>query len=499
MGQRLRCLIVASHFVFLAGMAGAAAQPLSPSDQQLLREAHAGRNVGSAATNKKLGDALQLARKLGQENNNDAIPFLIELGDRGILFAFTETYTAPATQELEALVIKYLRDPALDTCSVAYLIKKYQSRALYEALLSVIRSQIHYYEDCVRAIVLTDMPGIEPELTELLPHLGGYHPANYIASFLVARQYEPAEPALIAWLRRTPPESVEAVASIILKLNSPGILNALVQRLADLRSLPPGRTLDSSAGLLIRVIPLVTPRVKMNRSLLSQEVIQAFPPECQARIVAMMKERDSVEKMAEEITPDNLAHWIGQHRNDEVRNFIKRGADVDAAGKSSSDRPLITAVKYGNWEAMRLLLEAGADPNVKDWVGDTPLKLVAARKAHDESLEVPTLAAAKFLIAKGADVSAASSDTRTPLHVATGLRCTKMVILLVESGANVNAEATDMGLHGLTPTLIAQDQGYDDLAAYLRSKGGTVNQVFVTRRAAQRAFTNIVGPFLYSH
>ena len=206
MGQRMRCLIVASHFVFLAGMAGAVAQPLSPSDQQLLREAHAGRNVGSAATNKKLGDALQLARKLGQENNND-----------------------------------------------------------------------------------------------------------------------------------------------------------------------------------------------------------------------------------------------------EVRNFIKRGADVDAAGKSSSDRPLITAVKYGNWEAMRLLLEAGADPNVKDWVGDTPLKLVAARKAHDESLEVPTLAAAKFLIAKGADVSAASSDTRTPLHVATGLRFTKMVILLVESGANVNAEATDMGLHGLTP------------------------------------------------
>jgi hypothetical protein len=191
MGQGLRFLIVASHLVILAGIAGAAAGPLSPSAQQLLREAHAGRNVGSEATNKKLGDALQLARKLGQENNNDAIAFLIELGDRGILFAFTETYTAPATPELEALVIKYLRDPALDTCSVAYLIKKYQSRALYEALLSVIRSQIHYYEDCMRAIVLTDMPGIEAELTELLPHLGGYHPANYFASFLVARHYEP--------------------------------------------------------------------------------------------------------------------------------------------------------------------------------------------------------------------------------------------------------------------------------------------------------------------
>jgi ankyrin repeat protein len=74
-----------------------------------------------------------------------------------------------------------------------------------------------------------------------------------------------------------------------------------------------------------------------------------------------------------------------------------------------------------------------------------------------------------------------------------------MVMLLVERGANVNAEATDSALHGLTPTLIAEDQGYDDLAAYLRSKGGTVNQVFVAKRAARRAFTNVVGPFLYSH
>jgi ankyrin repeat protein len=92
-----------------------------------------------------------------------------------------------------------------------------------------------------------------------------------------------------------------------------------------------------------------------------------------------------------------------------------------------------------------------------------------------------------------------AADTMTPLHLATALKFTKMIELLVESGANVNAEATEQGIPGLTPTQIARDQGYSELAAYLRSKGGKVNEGFLARRTAQRAFTNAIAPFLQMH
>ena len=162
----------------------------------------------------------------------------------------------------------------------------------------------------------------------------------------------------------------------------------------------------------------------MDRSLLPQKVLDEFPAAYQAKILAMMKDRATVEARAGDMTPENLAHWIGQGKNERVRAFIASGVDVNTLGKSSGDRPL---------------------------------------------------------------------------HLATAMKFTKMVELLVEAGANVNAEATEQGIPGLTPTQIADDQGYGELAAYLRSKGGKVNHGFLVRRAAQRAFTNAIGPFLQQH
>ena len=175
------------------------------------------------------------------------------------------------------------------------------------------------------------------------------------------------------------------------------------------------------------------------------------------------------------------------------------GVDVNTLGKSSGDRPLHVAVKSSNVEAMELLLAAGADPNGKDWRGVTPLRELANRKAHADSLDGPTLAAAKVLIARGADPSMPAADTMAPLHVATAMKFTKMVELLMESGANVNAEATQQGISGLTPTQIAVDQGYGELASYLRSKGGKVNEAFLVRRTVLRASTNAIAPFLHMH
>ena len=204
-----------------------------------------------------------------------------------------------------------------------------------------------------------------------------------------------------------------------------------------------------------------------------------------------------------EASPDSLAYWISQNQNEEVRRLIKHGVDVNAAD-TSGDCPLIVAVNHSNWEAMRLLLEAGAKTNIRNSQGRTPLHLTVSKKSFDDTLDARTLAAAKVLIAQGANVSDATSYGETALYIATYKRFNKMVELLVESGANVNEEYFDNpGGYGLTPTLLAEDMGYPELAAYLRSKGGDINHGFVAKRAWKRATGRIlqviIAPFYYRY
>jgi hypothetical protein len=498
-GLRLFLLFLVAHCVALAEISVCAAEALAPADQQLFREAHAAEIPGGSRAPDKLRQALERASKLGWEGSTQTALFLLDLGDRRILYSFAETFQVPATPELEILVMKHLRNPAFGTCFSAALLHKYQLRALYDALLAEARRGEQGSNYCARAMVRTEQSGIEADIAEILPRLDDYYAQAAVAQALVDRKYGPAEPALIDWLQRSTARSAGSVAWIVVKLDSPGMLNALVRRLARLKGLPSSPELESTLTSLIGAILYATPQVTMDRTLLPQKVIDEFPPAYRAKILAMMKDRATVEASAVDMTPENMAHWVKERKNERVRAFIASGVDVNTLGKSSGDRPLHVAVKHGNVEAVELLLAAGADPNGKDWRGVTPLRELAGRKAHADSLDGPTLAAAKVLIARGADPSMPAADTMTPLHLATAMKFTKMVELLVESGANVNAEATQQGIPGLTPTQIAVDQGYGDLASYLRSKGGKVNEAFLARRTVLRASTNAIAPFLHMH
>lgn len=498
-GNRLRCLIVAGVLAMPAGLSVADAAPLSPWDRQLFREGHAESLAGSSGLGGRFRGALDRAAELGREGNIGAALFLLDLGDRTILLRFMQGFSAPATPELEIAVMKHLRNPAYGTCFSANLLRKYQLRALYDALLAEARARQEGSNYCVWAMVRTDLPGIEDGLAGILPHLDDYDSQVAVATALVARKYAAAEPALIDMLRRSNEKTAGSISWIVVKLDSPAMLNAITKRLADFRGAAPSPELESTLTSMIAAILHATPQAKMDRGLLPQKVIDAFPPAYREKIVIMLQDRDKVEALAHDMTPDNLAYWIGQHKNERVRAFIIAGVDVNALGKSSGDRPLHVAVKHGNFEAMELLLAAGADPNGKDWQGVTPLKELSGRKAHDDSLDANGLAAARLLIAKGADPSMPSADTWTPLHLATARNFAAMARLLVENGASVNAEAMEQGIQGLTPTQIAEDQVYRELAAFLRSKGGKVNLAFLAKRTAQRALVNAVAPFLRQH
>ncbi|QJT94675.1 ankyrin repeat domain-containing protein [Wolbachia endosymbiont of Diaphorina citri] len=100
--------------------------------------------------------------------------------------------------------------------------------------------------------------------------------------------------------------------------------------------------------------------------------------------------------------------------------------------------------------AVSLLLEAGADPNIKNDKGRTPLHYATG----------PYSIAA--LLEKGADLNEEDNEKKTPLHHVAGVGCSEGVVLLLEKGA-----ISDQGdKQGKTPLQVARDNHHEHIEKY---------------------------------
>ncbi|MBS1857315.1 MAG: ankyrin repeat domain-containing protein [Acidobacteria bacterium] len=165
----------------------------------------------------------------------------------------------------------------------------------------------------------------------------------------------------------------------------------------------------------------------------------------------------------------------------------------DARGNS----PLMYAAALGNLESMRLLLEAGADPNAANDFGATPLMWCAGDAAKVRLLlehganvnarsrlgRTPLLAAAAYdgateaaslMIDKGADVNAGDESGMTVLEQAAGVNHIELVRLLIAKGAKV--DTVDKG--GVSPLIAAAGSGdhAGRLVQLLLDHGANVNR-----------------------
>ncbi len=112
------------------------------------------------------------------------------------------------------------------------------------------------------------------------------------------------------------------------------------------------------------------------------------------------------------------------------------------------------AASTGNVPLTTLLVEAGADVNVTDQGGNTPLK----RAVHMGQAET-----ARWLLEHGANPNQAASNGQTPLHTAVIRNWPEMADLLLEWGADANT----VDSQNLTPLAWAKAKKLPNLAQKL--------------------------------
>jgi ankyrin repeat protein len=106
--------------------------------------------------------------------------------------------------------------------------------------------------------------------------------------------------------------------------------------------------------------------------------------------------------------------------------------------------PVALAAECNNLEAIKLLVEAGANPNIPTEQGTTPLILASgagtdvqrARALEERATAVQT---ARYLVDHGADVNAAGQFGWTALHAASYQGLNDVIEYLVSKGAKIDA------------------------------------------------------------
>lgn len=139
---------------------------------------------------------------------------------------------------------------------------------------------------------------------------------------------------------------------------------------------------------------------------------------------------------------------------DAVRTLLDQGADVDVGRESDGFTPLSMALLLGADDIARLLLERGADPNAFDSSTLGPLQIAATIGRDVEMV--------RLLLEAGADPDTGSAVTGDgslpPLAGAAGSGNLEIVEVLLRAGADPDGPP-DSAIEGITPLFVAAQAG----------------------------------------
>jgi ankyrin repeat protein len=163
-----------------------------------------------------------------------------------------------------------------------------------------------------------------------------------------------------------------------------------------------------------------------------------------------------------------LTYAAGFGSVEAMKILIDAGANVNS--KNAFDA---TALMWSVQDSakVRLLLEKGADVNVRSKPGRTALLLAAFQDGSDEVV--------RMLLAKGADLTTKDNFDVTVLVAAANANNTSVARMAIEKGLNVNQKSSypASALAGATPLSLAASYGNTELVRLLIAKGADVNAV----------------------
>jgi ankyrin repeat protein len=145
------------------------------------------------------------------------------------------------------------------------------------------------------------------------------------------------------------------------------------------------------------------------------------------------------------------------------KKMLKEDPQLASLKGTGGATPLMYAALYGNSDSVRLLLETGADPNIRNEGGATALMWA-----------VGDIEKTRQLLGRGADANARSDDGRTPLLIAAGRFGSSLVVKsLLARGANPSVSSIGL-LGGMTPLTEAAYAGDEAVLRALMEGGADV-------------------------
>ena len=138
----------------------------------------------------------------------------------------------------------------------------------------------------------------------------------------------------------------------------------------------------------------------------------------------------------------------------QAAEWLKKGANIDAPN-AEGYTPLMVAAQTTNLQIAQFLVEAGANPNIRNRYGETAIMLASYHGQTDM---------VRLLHLKGADIH---HDGWNPLLYAAFNGHLDTIRWLLDSHVNINATSDN----GTTPLMMAVRGNHRDAVALLLSKG----------------------------
>lgn len=152
-------------------------------------------------------------------------------------------------------------------------------------------------------------------------------------------------------------------------------------------------------------------------------------------------------------------HWAALYGTPEMVTYlIAQGYKVNAQTHYFRETPLHLAIQQNRKEIVELLLENGADPNIRNYDGENTVYCAIRWSEVD---------VCKALLDKGANPNIYNKIALSPLHVCVDLEKNDFLRLLLRNKADPDYQNSQ----GQTPFHVAVERGLEQLAASFATGG----------------------------